>query len=232
MASTIIPALIVVDMQEDFCEPHGSLAVQNGREIAPKINELLNYPGWKLRVATRDVHPPNHISFASNHQDKKAFVSSHTIRNPENEGGTQTTLLWPDHCVENTFGAQIIPEINSSKFDIIISKGTDPRVESYSGFGPPFRNPRVSMSDLDAKLKAAGITHVFCVGLAYDFCVKCTAVDAVEFGYRSYLVEDATRGVHHGAENVERLRDELKGAGVEVVGMEDEVLRGVREGRA
>ncbi|KXT12688.1 hypothetical protein AC579_3266 [Pseudocercospora musae] len=224
-------ALIVVDMQEDFCEPHGSLAVKDGREIAPKINELLSYPGWRLKIATRDVHPPNHISFASNHQDKNAFEDSHTIRNPENEGEMQTTLLWPDHCVKDTFGAKIITEIHSSDFDLIVSKGSDARVESYSGFGPPFRNPKVSMTELDERMREEGITDVFCVGLAYDFCVKCTAVDAVEFGYRSFLVEDATKGVQRGSESLEKLRRELKEAGVEVVGLEDEVLRGIREGR-
>ncbi|KXT00314.1 hypothetical protein AC578_6461 [Pseudocercospora eumusae] len=227
----MIPALIVVDMQEDFCEPHGSLAVKGGREIAPKINELLNYPGWKLKIATRDVHPHDHISFASNHKDKKPFVDSHTIMNPENEGETQTTLLWPNHCVKDTFGVNLIPEIHSSQFDIVVSKGSDPRVESYSGFGPPFRNPKVSMTELDERMREQGITDVFCVGLAYDFCVKCTAVDAVEFGYRSFLVEDATKGVQHGSESLEKLRRELREAGVEVVGLEDEVLRGIREGK-
>lgn len=91
MASTMIPALIVVDMQEDFCEPHGSLAVKGGREISKQINELLDYPGWKLKIATRDVHPKDHVSFASNHKDKKPFVDSHTILNPGNEGESQTT---------------------------------------------------------------------------------------------------------------------------------------------
>lgn len=130
--------------------------------------------------------------------------------------------LWPDHCVQGTSGVELIPELHQDKLDHIVSKGMDVRVESYSGFGPPFRNPRIAMTELDDLLKGAAIEDVFVVGLAYNFCVKCTAVDAVEHGYRTFLIEDGTRGVFQieTDEAVEKLRGELRGKGVQVVGKE------------
>ncbi|QIW98615.1 hypothetical protein AMS68_004133 [Peltaster fructicola] len=202
-------ALIVVDMQEDFCEPHGALAVKGGRELATGINRLLELP-FKLKIATQDHHPADHCSFASQHQDAEPFTSSHTIKNPEAAGDgaeEQTTTLWPDHCIQGTKGADLIPELDVSKFSQIIKKGEDSRVESYSAFGPPFRNPAVDMSDLKATLEHAGIKRVYTCGLAFDFCVKYTAIDAVEAGFDTYLIEDLTNSVN--ARNREGGKKEL-----------------------
>ncbi|KAM3424839.1 hypothetical protein BST61_g6818 [Cercospora zeina] len=212
---------------EDFCEPDGALAVKDGRAVAPVINHLLDWPGFAVKVGTRDHHPPEHVSFASNHAGAQAFTSSHTIISPENSAESQTTLLWPDHCVQGSPGAQLIPELHGQKLSHVIRKGEDGRVESYSGFGPPFRRPRVGMSTLDATLKNAGCTHVFVVGLAYDFCVKATAIDAVEHGYDAFVVEDATKAVMHDAESVAKTRAELREAGVHVISLDAEILRHV-----
>ncbi|KAF2169914.1 hypothetical protein M409DRAFT_64342 [Zasmidium cellare ATCC 36951] len=228
MAAPKKSALIVVDMQEDFCEPNGALAVKDGRGVVNYINELLSYTGFSLKIATQDFHPHDHISFASQHPGTKAFTSEHTIKNPENGEETQTTLLWPDHCVRGTKGVELIPELHQDKLSHTVHKGLDTRVEAYSAFGPPFRNPKISMSELDGILKGAGITDVFVVGLAYDFCVKCTAVDAMEHGYRTFLIEDGTKGVFQSKDAVEGLGKELKEKGVELVGADSTVVQALK----
>lgn len=129
------------------------------------------------------------------------------------------SLLWPDHCVQGSSGVELLPELHTDKLSAIVQKGKDPRVESYSGFGPPFRKPKVLMSELEEILKGAGVTDVFVVGLAYDFCVKCTAVDAVEHGFRTYLIEDGTKSAIRNADSLPTLRAELKEKGVTLVGM-------------
>lgn len=134
-------------------------------------------------------------------------------------------FLWPDHCVKGTKGVELIPELNKDKLSHIVPKGLDERVEAYSAFGPPFRNPRISMTDLDRILRDGGITDVFVVGLAYDFCVKCTAVDAAELGYQTYLIEEGTKGVFQTEDAVNALKKELKEQGVVVIGKDSkEVL--------
>ncbi|KAK4193231.1 Pyrazinamidase/nicotinamidase [Podospora australis] len=193
--STFRPALLVVDMQEDFCPPSGSLAVTLGRSLTPLINHLLTSSVLHLRVATQDWHPPNHISFASNHLavgSKQPFVDSITIVHPDDPSKQYTTRLWPVHCVANTPGAALIPELSSHLFDIIIKKGQDPRVEMYSAFYDPLR---VSYSGLGDALRAKSITHVYVVGLAGDYCVRNTAVDASTEGFVTYIVEEGTKCV-------------------------------------
>lgn len=212
--------------QNDFCPPTGSLAVQGGRDIAGQINTLLTYP-FTLKLATRDFHPANHISFASQHSDAKPFISSHTIANPENAEEQQTTLLWPDHCVQGTEGCELVKELDTEQLDFILDKGIDPRVESYSAFGPPFRSPAVSMSGLTDRLREKKITEVFCCGLAWDFCVKFTAIDAAKEGFRTFVVRDATKGIDEEAKETE---DELKKAGVAVVRMGSDELESIRTG--
>lgn len=138
------------------------------------------------------------------------------------------SLLWPDHCVVGTSGAELIPELHQHKLSTLINKGEDKRVESYSGFGPPFRNPAVGMSTLDATLKAAHVSRVFVVGLAYDFCVKSTALDAVEHGYETFVIEDATKAVMQDAESLEKTRSELRKAGVEIISMDSDVLHAIK----
>ncbi|KAH7034569.1 Isochorismatase-like protein [Microdochium trichocladiopsis] len=242
------PALLVVDLQEDFCPPTGSLAVPGGRAIAPAINKLLASPAFALRVATRDWHPENHISFAANHAGKQPFVDTVRVVNPlqaaaqegeEEEHEAVESRLWPVHCVQNTPGAELIPELDAAKLDKVVDKGMDPRVEMYSPFFDPFTplpaatggqgrgqgQRRVCDSGLADLLASHDITHAYVVGLAADYCVQSAAVDAAKLGYVTYVVEDATRAVDAEAWDREG-KKELQAKGVGLVGMGDqEVLR-------
>lgn len=210
-------ALILVDVQEDFCEPNGALAVKGGRALAPVWNNLLASDKFHCKVATHDWHPSDHISFASQHPDAQPFTSQHAIQNPENKSEVFSTTLWPDHCVADTHGAKLIPEIEKENLHHLIFKGQDKRVECYSAFGPPFRSPSMAGSNLDGILKHSGVTDVWVVGLAYDYCVKHTALDAAELGYRTYVLEGATKAVDPGESSVEKVREELRKGSVTVV---------------
>ncbi|CCC07827.1 hypothetical protein SMACR_01393 [Sordaria macrospora] len=236
------PALLVVDMQEDFCPPNGSLAVAGGRSITPLINTLLTSPLFVLRVATKDWHPPNHISFASNHQhlsspespslnssccpspptDATPFISTTTIHNPHNPSESYTTRLWPPHCIADTPGASLIPELDVSKIDKILEKGTDPRVEMYSAFYDPFTCPRVSDSGLAEMLRQAKVTHAYVVGLASDYCVWSTAMDAHKEGFETVIIEEATRAVDEEGWRACKSALAAEGKGVRVVRWEGE----------
>ncbi|OTA52033.1 isochorismatase [Hypoxylon sp. EC38] len=189
------PALIVVDLQEDFCPPNGSLAVDGGRDITPLINKLLASP-FVTKIATKDWHPRNHVSFAANHQGKVPFTDFATIVNPYNESETYESRLWPIHCVQGTPGAELIPELHASQLDMILEKGTDPRVEMYSPFYDPFTTPRVCDSGLVKALREKRVTDVYVVGLAADYCVKNAAIDAAKEGFKTYLVEECTKAVN------------------------------------
>ena len=225
MAAGSKTGLAVIDVQNDFCEPSGSLAVKGGRELAGVWNDLLSLP-FAVKLATKDFHPADHISFASQHPGKEPFTSTHTIKNPENADGDEpfTTLLWPDHCVQDTPGCELIAELDKSKLTKIIEKGQDKRVESYSAFGPVYRKPPVSMSGLADQLKEAGVTDLFVVGLAFDFCVKHTAIDAVEHGFKTFVIEDATKAVDQSEEGLASLRNELQEKGVHIIGLKSKEL--------
>ncbi|KAL4930008.1 nicotinamidase [Aspergillus undulatus] len=217
-------ALIVVDMQEDFCPPNGALAVQGARKIAPTINSLLAHPGFAVRVASQDYHPPDHISFATNHPfpNNRPFESSITMTNPAPGKQTETKqqVLWPVHCVQQSSGAEIIPELDTTRIDLFVKKGMDPRVEMYSAFADAFGNHDPAIvsvnTDLRTFLVSRGITDVFVVGVAGDYCVKHTALDAVTAGFRSHVVQDATECVIPGSGWKATTR-ELASAGVVVV---------------
>ncbi|RYP67754.1 hypothetical protein DL771_007087 [Monosporascus sp. 5C6A] len=212
------PALLVVDLQEDFCPPNGSLAVPNGRDIAPAVNQLLAAP-FVIRIATKDWHPADHISFAPNHEGKQPYTDYVKVVNPHNAAETEETRLWPVHCVQGTPGAELIPELNVGQIDKTIEKGTDPRVEMYSPFYDQFKSPRVYDSGLVAVLREHRVTDVYVVGLAADYCVKSAAVDAAKEGFRTYLVEEGTRAVD--ATGWPACRRGIEEAGVKVVSMQD-----------
>ncbi|VDB96708.1 unnamed protein product [Peniophora sp. CBMAI 1063] len=217
------PALIVVDVQEDFCPPNGSLAVQDGRAIAEPINALLKLP-FPLRIATRDFHPANHVSFASAHADAKPFETILTITNPLNAAETQESRAWPDHCVQGTPGVEIIPELDASRFTHVVDKGMDARVEMYSAFYDPFR---VSVSKLPELLKEGGVTDVYVVGLATDYCVKATALDAAGEGYRVWVVSEATKAVDPSG--LGKVREGMEEKGVRFVGVDGEEVGWVQK---
>lgn len=195
---------------------NGSLAVPGGRDIVTPVNKLLSLP-FALKVATKDWHPQNHISFASNHDGAVPFSSWTTIVNPANPKETYQTRLWPDHCVIDTPGAELLPELNTDKLDKVITKGSEPRVEMYSAFRSPLNDPPLAtaVSDLAKHLGDAGITDVVVVGLAGDYCVKCSALHSVEEGWRTYVVEDAVRSV--SKEDWENVKEELEKEGVRIV---------------
>ncbi|KAJ3850567.1 Isochorismatase-like protein [Lentinula lateritia] len=228
------PALIIVDLQEDFCPPSGALAVAEGRSIAPIINDLLRLPFVK-KIATKDFHPPDHVSFASNHPEphNKPFTSFVTIPNPNNPNETHTSRLWPIHCVQGTPGAELIPELDTPLVDLVIEKGQDSRVEMYSAFEAPFRHPIVkeASSKLAQSLKEAGVTDVFVVGLAMDYCVQSTAIDAVAEGFKTYVISEATKAVDPSEQGWRKTEKECDNAGVKFIALAGKELAKVRSMR-
>jgi len=218
---TFKPALIIVDLQEDFLPPNGSLAVADGRDIIPVINNLLTLP-FHLKVATKDWHPSNHTSFASNHSGTEPFTDFTTIVNPSNPSETYETRLWPPHCIQDTLGSEFPLELSADHITRTILKGQNPNVEMYSAFYDPLKNPRCSDSGLAGHLKDEGITDVYVVGLAADYCVKCTAEDAGKEGFRTFILEEGTRAVDFT--EWEKMKSTLKG--VKLVSVNgDEVAR-------
>ncbi|KAF5312445.1 hypothetical protein D9619_002636 [Psilocybe cf. subviscida] len=184
-----VPALIVVDMQHDFV--YGSLQVPGGASIIDPVNKLIDMP-FTMRVATRDYHPDNHVSFAKTHQ--KSEFSKETIFHPEDSTkslGVEQTL-WPVHCVANTDGANFVTGLETSKFDAIMHKGTHPHIESYSAFRDIWCK---GTTELPGLLNAQGVTDLYFVGLAGDYCVKYTALDAMDFGYNTWVIRDGIRSI-------------------------------------
>ncbi|MDY6968070.1 MAG: bifunctional nicotinamidase/pyrazinamidase [Spirochaetota bacterium] len=196
-------ALIVVDVQNDFC-PGGSLEVLEGDQVAPVINRIA--PMFSRVVATQDWHPPNHISFASNHKGGKPFDLI-DIKGVEQ-------VLWPAHCVFGTAGADFCQDLDTNFFDIIIRKGQNPELDSYSAF---FENDSLTPTGLAPYLKGLGLEQVFLTGLATDVCVFFSAMDAVRLGFEVYLVEDAARGIDSPPGSLKERISEMKDAGVQII---------------
>jgi len=196
-------ALILVDIQNDFL-PGGALAVPDGDAVIPVANRL--QAAFPLVVATQDWHPANHGSFAASHPGKKVFEQI------DLDGLPQT--LWPVHCVKNTPGAALAANLKQDRIAKVFQKGTDPGIDSYSGL---FDNGHRKSTGLGEWLKAQGVTEVFVCGLATDYCVKFTALDAVQFGFRTHLVEDASRGVNLRPDDVANAIAEMERAGVVIV---------------
>lgn len=189
-------ALLLVDIQNDFL-PGGALGVAGGDEIVPIVNDLLE--GFEIIVATQDWHPADHGSFAINHPGK---LPHETV---ELHGLSQH--LWPPHCVQNTGGALFAPGLQTQRITRVFPKGTDPRIDSYSGF---FDNGRRADTGLAAWLQERGVTELTICGIATDYCVKYTVLDALNCGFVVNLYLPACRGVeiHPGdcAESVEEMR--------------------------
>lgn len=196
-------ALIIVDVQNDFC-PGGALAVAGGDLVVPVINAML--PRFDVVVATQDWHPRDHASFAANH--------SGTQVGQVIELGGLAQVLWPPHCVQNTVGADLRADLDMSGLDGLFKKGTDPLVDSYSGF---FDNGRRHATGLGDYLKGRGVTSVFVCGLATDYCVKWTALDALSLGFVTTVVSDACRGVELQSGDSARALAEVQATGGQVV---------------
>ena len=195
-------ALVLVDIQNDFL-PRGTLPVLRGDEVVAAANSL--QPQFDLVVATQDWHPPNHASFAANHPGKKPGERIDLNGLPQ--------ILWPVHCVQNTHGAAFAPGLDLGRVERIFQKGTDPEIDSYSGF---FDNGHRKATGLGEYLKRRGVTGVYVCGLATDYCVRFTALDAQALGFETFLIEDACRGVELEPGDIHRAVEEMKRAGVRV----------------
>ena len=193
-------AFIIVDVQYDFI-PGGALAVPDGDQVVPTINELTKK--FSLVVATQDWHPANHGSFAANHAGKQPgdIVQLNGL----------TQILWPVHCVQGTHGAALIKELDMSRVSRVFQKGTDPGVDSYSGL---FDNGHKNDTGLGDFLKDKKVRDVYVAGLATDYCVKFTALDAARLGFRVHVLQEACRGVNLRPYDVEHSLEQLRQAGV------------------
>lgn len=196
-------ALILVDLQNDFL-PDGALPVPDGDQVVPVANGLM--PHFEMIVATQDWHPADHGSFASRHPGKSVgdVIELHGLRQ----------ILWPDHCVQHTAGADFARGLDIACVHKIFQKGADPTIDSYSGF---FDNGRRKATGLGEYLEQQGIDRVYVMGLATDYCVRFTALDARELGFETYLIEDGCRGVELNEGDIAAALDEMKGAGVRPV---------------
>jgi nicotinamidase/pyrazinamidase len=186
-------ALLLIDIQNDFV-PGGALAVPNGQEVVPIANQWIAGFASKgdLVLATQDWHPANHSSFIS--------------QNPS--GG-----IWPDHCVQNTVGAEFVPGLDVESIQTVVRKGTDPLIDSYSGF---FDNDHKKQTELADVLRGAGVDIVYILGLATDYCVKFTALDARKLGFDTNVIIDGCRGIDLQPGDVERSLAEMRDAGVRI----------------
>ena len=176
---------------------------------------------FAFKIATRDFHPQDHVSFHTSHgpPNNRPFESSVKIHDPGNESRTHEIPIWPVHCVQGTKGAEIIPEIDVSKFDMIVEKGRDKRLEMFSAFADVFGNKSSDAASVDLAdtLKDAGITHVFVVGLAGDYCVRCTAIDAKKEGFEVYVIEDVTRSVDAGEKGWGASKKDMEMMGIMII---------------
>lgn len=174
-------ALIVIDVQNDFC-PGGALAVADGDAVVPRVNALLGR--FAVRVLTQDWHPADHSSFAGNHPGAAPYSVAQMPYGPQ--------VLWPAHCVQGSHGAAFHPGLDADRADLIVRKGFRPAIDSYSAF---FENDHATPTGLDGYLRARGVAAVTLAGLATDFCVAYSALDAARLGYRVTVALDACRGI-------------------------------------
>ncbi|MCW5748479.1 MAG: bifunctional nicotinamidase/pyrazinamidase [Alphaproteobacteria bacterium] len=193
--------LLVIDVQNDFC-PGGALAVPGGDAILPAVNRLV--AAADLVVLTQDWHPRKHGSFASLHKGKAPFDTIEVAYGPQ--------TLWPDHCVQGTSGAAFHEDLTTDRAALIVRKGMRPSVDSYSAF---FENDRTTTTGLDGWLRARGVSRVVCCGLAYDFCVAYSALDARRLGFGVAVVDDACAAIDLGGSKGAQT-EAMRKAGIEL----------------
>jgi len=192
-------ALILVDLQNDFF-PGGTLGVPKADEIFPLANDIQNY--FELIVATKDWHPLNHGSFASNHPGHKLYDVV------DLKGISQ--VLWPNHCVQKTKGAEFNSKLKTDKIQQVFYKGTDPDYDSYSTF---FDNAHIKQTGMEKYLKDQGIKDVYIMGLATDYCVFYSVLDAIKLGFNTYVILDGCYGINKAPGDVDRAIESMKKAG-------------------
>lgn len=196
-------ALILVDIQNDFL-PGGAMAAPNGNEVVQVANRLMSE--YKLVIATQDWHPADHHSFASQHNER-------SVGDVITVNGLDQ-ILWPDHCIQETPGAEFAPDLNTDGIAHVIRKGTDRMIDSYSGF---FDNDHRKATGIVDYLKEKGVVAIDVMGLATDYCVKFTALDAVELGFETRLLLEGVRGVELNPGDCDAAVDEMRKAGVKVM---------------
>ncbi len=196
-------ALLIVDVQNDFI-PGGALPVEKGDEIVSVINQLIREK-FDLVVASKDWHPKGHSSFASCHGKKVGECI--TLDGLEQ-------VMWPDHCIQSSHGAELVDSLDTEGVDVIVYKGTDPSIDSYSAF---FDNGHRKSSGLDQILKDHHVEELYVVGLATDYCVKFSVLDAIDLGFKTYLIEDACRGVNIQPNDSKDAIEEMANAGATIV---------------
>lgn len=196
-------ALVIADIQNDFL-PGGALAVPRGDEVIPVVNRLQS--AFPLVVATQDWHPSDHGSFAANHPGKKMYEQIQLNGLPQ--------TLWPVHCVQGTTGAELASKLDRERIARIFQKGTDPEIDSYSAL---FDNGHRKSTGLGEWLQDKDVTDVFVCGLTTDYCVKFTALDARQAGFKTFLIADASRGVNLQPDDVKNAVAEMRRAGVAIV---------------
>ena len=192
-------ALLVVDVQNDFCDG-GALPVPGGQDVVPVINRIAGV--FQNMIATQDWHPRDHFSFASNHPGRVPFE---TI-----EGAHGEQVLWPDHCVEGSMGAAFHPHLQLHTAELILRKGFHKTIDSYSAFR---ENDRLTRTGLTGYLRERGLSRLFVAGLAYDYCVRYSAIDSMRAGFETYVVEDACRAIGMG-DSVAAANHDFRQAGV------------------
>jgi nicotinamidase/pyrazinamidase len=195
-------ALIVIDVQNDFC-PGGALAVPQGDQIVPGINALMGDAA--VVVLTQDWHPADHRSFASQHPDGQPFGLTQMPYGPQ--------VLWPDHCVQGTEGADFHPDLDTDRADLIIRKGFRPQIDSYSAF---FENDQTTPTGLEGYLRTRGVTQLTMVGLATDFCVSFSAQDAARLGFEVQVRLDLCRAIDLDG-SLAAAMDAMEHAGVRLI---------------
>lgn len=200
-------ALILVDIQNDFL-PGGALAVPRGDEVVPVANRLMRSELFGLVVATQDWHPKGHGSFAISHAGRCVgeIISLNGVEQ----------VLWPEHCVQGTRGAELSPELERGRVHHLVRKGTDPGLDSYSGF---FDNGGRHATGLNEILHQAGATRLWVVGLATDYCVQATVLDARKLGFEVQVVLEGVRGVELRPGDTDRAVERMRAAGAEMVNL-------------
>jgi len=200
-----VKALLIIDLQNDFM-PGGFLAVPNGFHCIEAANIAMKY--FSIIVASKDWHPAHHLSFASEHLEKKPG-------DVIDLGGLKQTL-WPIHCVQNTFGAAIVKNLDQKKIQHVVTKGEDPKLDSYSAF---FDNAHRNATGLASYLDLYGIDEIFILGLATEYCVKFSALDAIALGLKTNVIIDGCRGIN--STDVAHAIEEMTQAGVSLVYLSD-----------
>ena len=194
-------ALLIIDVQNDFC-PGGALEVPQGDQVVPVINQISQK--FKTIVLTRDWHPDKHASFASSHNAEPFSTTTLSY-------GEQT--LWPDHCIQGSAGAGFHADLQTNSAALEIRKGMHPDIDSYSAF---FENDRTTTTGLTGYLRQLGIKRVFCAGLAFDYCVRFTAEDAVKEKFETVVIEDACRAIDMD-NSADAAKESFKLAGIAMV---------------